>query len=191
MYKLVKHFTSRDGRLQPDDRPYGITAEGIAELGDAAPHLGGATHIFVKTVGGPSNEILFSSRDGQYVFKRAEKAHGWAEFELSHGNASYIPDRGEIGWWSAQVASAPSEIVEGIGLPYSWHVSTFLVFAWSDAGSELPEVPDEGGPDIPDQPAPSEKFLRMEFSIAAQEYAAIVRLYSDGTYDLNEIGTLP
>lgn len=168
MYKLTKKFTSRDGKLELDNRPYGITQEGLNEIGDAKPHLGGATHIFVKINGGSSNKAHFSTRDGQINLVREEKAEtGWAEYGLEHGSA-YNPDRGEVGWWSVRVDGAPSEVVEGIGLPYSWHVSHFLVFEWQEGGTvepeSEPEIPEENGPEIP----------------GIKKYFAI--LYTDGTW---------
>lgn len=159
MYRLIKKFTSRDGKLEVDSREYGITQEGIDELGDARPHLGGATHIFVKTVGGPSNRVRFFTRDNQHQIVREEKLSGWAEYGLEHGSG-YVPSRGELGWWNVRVEDAPSEIVEGIGLPNSWHVSTFLVFKWDeDATGEIPEVPDEDGPEIPETPDEGEEIF--------------------------------
>lgn len=143
MYKLKKMFTSRDGKLEVDDREYGIDQEGLDEIGDAKPHMGGATHIFVKSEGGPSNSALFTSRDGKYQIEREEKEEsGWANFNIEHGSG-YKPEVGEVGWWSTQIANAPSEVVEGLGLPHSWHVSHFVVFIWDEEGEETPEEPGE------------------------------------------------
>lgn len=185
-YKATTVFTSRDGRLDPDDREYGIEQEDLEFLGDAKPHLGGATQIFMKTINGPSNSFIVSSRDGAYNFPAHEKPEsGWAVFDLNHGNASYIPDRGETGWWNVKVAGAPSDTVEGIGLPFSWHVSTFIVFEWVDEEQpEEPGTPGDGGPEIPGEP--DEKKLRLEFSISAPGYAAAVQLFTDGTYTIDE-----
>lgn len=170
-YALDKIFTSRDGKLEVDNREYGMAQEGLEEIGDAAPHLGGATHIFVKTVGGPSNKVLFSTRDGQHNIHAEEKEHGWAEYGLEHGSA-YNPDRGEIGWWNVRVEGAESDVVGGIGLPYSWHVSTFVVFKWQEESQE-PDEPEEDPGDSPDLPDPEERNL-----------LATIYLYDDGTYEL-------
>jgi hypothetical protein len=171
-YKLSKMFSSRDGRLEPDDREYGMTQTGLDEIGDARPHLGGATHIFVKTIGGPSNSVLFSTKDNQHQISAVEKDHGWAEYGLEHGSG-YNPDRGEIGWWSVRVEGAESDVVEGIGLPYSWHVSTFVVFEWVEENGENGEEEEETGdpPEIPEEP--DERNL-----------LATVLLYDDGSYEL-------
>lgn len=174
-YKATKIFTSRDGKLEVDNREYGMEQEGLDELGDAKPHLGGATQIFVKVKDGPSNKVRFFTRDGGVSVVREEKPEsGWAVYELTHDNAAYNPDRGEVGWWNVQVEDAPSDVVEGIGLPYSWHVSTFVVFEWVDEDEETD--PDDGDvgepPDIPD-PELGEKNL-----------LATVYLYDDGTYEI-------
>jgi hypothetical protein len=153
MYKVTKRFNSRDGKLEIDSREYGITQEGLDEIGDAKPHLGGATHIFVKTVGGPSNKINFFTRDNGISQDVEEKNHGWAEWFMQGGGSTYKPHLGESGWWNVRVADAPSEIAADIGLPDSWHISTFIVFEWdADETGELPEVPDEEGPTVPEQP---------------------------------------
>lgn len=184
MYRLTKRFTSRDGHLEVDNREYGITQEGLDELGNAKPHLGGATHIFVRMDGGPSNMARFFTRNESLSFVRAEKPEtGWADFQLDHGSG-YVPERGEVGWWNVEVDGAESETAEGIGLPNSWHVSTFLIFSWDE--SSQPEIPD-GGPSVPEQPSPNPKTLRLEFSISTEGYAAHVRLYIDGTYEMDEI----
>lgn len=179
MYKVRKIFTSRDGRLEPDSREYGMTPEGLEEIGEARNHLGGATHIFVKTRGGPSNQVRFFTRNEQLSFVRAEKETGWAEYELNK-DATYKPERGERGWWNVEVADAPSERVEGIGLPDSWHVSTFVVFEWENSGTETPGE----GPEVPQHPG--EKILKLTFSLSVDGYAVAVALYTDGTYEMDE-----
>lgn len=187
MYKLIKRFTSLDGKLEVDDRQvngyrYGMTQAGLDEIGDAKQHLGGATHLYVKIKGGPSNQVKFFTRDNQLSFVRSEKSEsGWAEYPLEHGSG-YRPDQGQIGWWKVQVEGAPSEVVEDLGLPFSHHISTFLVFDWVEGGVVEPEEPGEEGPQIP-----GENNLRLEFSIFVPDYAVAVRLYTDGTYELDEI----
>lgn len=191
MYKLSKRFTSLHGKLEPDNREvhgyrFGMTQEGADEIGDAKQHLGGATHIFVKINGGPSNSVRFFTRDNIHSFVRSEKPEsGWAEYGIEHGSG-YRPDRGEIGWWKVEVDGAPSEVVEDIGLPFSEHISTFLVFDWVEDGEqpepEEPEEPGDDGPEIPGQ-----KILRLEFSLSVEGYATHIRLYTNGTYDMDEV----
>lgn len=176
MYKLSKRFTSLHGKLEVDDRRihgyrYGMTQEGLNEIGDAKPHLGGATHIFVKINGGPSNAARFFTRNNQLSFVRSEKPEsGWADYNIEHGSG-YQPDLGQIGWWNVEVDGAPSERVEDIGLPFSEHISTFLVFDWVE-GSEI-ENPDEG-PEVPEQLNPSEPPIERKI---------VGYLYSDGTWE--------
>lgn len=189
MYKLAKMFTSRDGMLEPDSREYGISAENLAEIKDVKNYLGGATHIFVRIDGGPSQQARFFTRNNALSFVRSEKPEsGWAEYELEHGSG-YAPERGEIGWWNVEVEGAPSEVVEGIGLPHSWHVSHFLIFSWQESDVTDPPAPQtDDGPTVPEQPPvnPS-KQLRLEISISTQGYAATIQLFDDGTYTLDEI----
>lgn len=180
MYKLTHRFTSQDGRLAPDSREYGISQEEINLLGDAKPHLGGATHIFVKINGGTSNQARFFTRDNGLTFVRSEKPEsGWAEYEMAKAS-TYKPHLGERGWWNATVEGAPSQVAEDIGLPDSWHVSTFLIFDWVEDGTVDPEEPVE-----PEEPG--NKILKLEFSISAPGYAAAVQLFTDGTYTLDEV----
>lgn len=145
MYKLTKRFTSRDGRLEVDSREYGMTEDGLSQIIGVEKHLGGATHIYAKTEGGSSNKFIASTRDGQHNIPFDEKPEsGWANFSLEHGSA-YNPSRGEEGWWNVQVADAPSEVAKGIGLPFSWHVSTFLIFTWDEGGEGENGGGDTGG----------------------------------------------
>lgn len=145
MYKLTKRFTSRDGRLEVDNREFGITQEGVEIVADVKMHLGGATHIFAKTEGGNSNKFIASTRDGQHNIPFDEKPEsGWANFNIEHGSA-YNPTRGEEGWWDVRVADAPSEVAKHIGLPFSWHVSTYLVFTWDESGENGNGEGENGG----------------------------------------------
>jgi hypothetical protein len=173
MYKVTKRFNSRDGKLEIDNREYGITQEGLDEIGDAKPHLGGATHIFVKTVGGPSNRVRYSTRDNAISEVVEEKNSGWAEYTLRH-SSGYVPERGETGWWNVRVEDAPSEVAEGLGLPYSWHVSTYIVFEWdADETGELPEVPDDG-PEVPEPEQPGDNSISIEILMYGKTYRGVV-----------------
>jgi hypothetical protein len=169
MYKLVDQWTTRDGRWEVDNREYGLDQEHFNQYGSEASYLGGATHIYAKTLDGPSNTIRFFTRDNQNQEIKSEEANGWANVALYHSSA-YKPDKGEIGWWNVEVSGAPSQTIEGIGLPYSWHVSHFLVFEWDEAGEdEEPELPDEG-PEIPENPPTSDSIWVSVF-IGDKTYA--------------------
>lgn len=145
-YKLTERFTSRDGRMEVDPRQYGMTQHGLDVVGNAKPHLGGATMIFTRIDGGPENETHYFTRDNRLNFVRGPKPEsGWSVWELNHNNAGYNPDRGEVGWWNAKVEAAESEVADSIGLPHSEHISTFLVFTWDENNIG-------GGPDVPVEP---------------------------------------
>lgn len=151
MYKVTDRFTTRDGSWEPTGEPYSITPEMAAKYGDNFPEKGAATHLFAKIVGGPighaafTKGIRFFTRDEAINAYPEAEASGWAHEPLTNSSA-YNPDRGETGWWNAQVVGAPSEVAEGLGLPYGWHVSNFVVFEWQDSDvdpGEGPEIPDD------------------------------------------------
>ena len=54
------------------------------------------------------------------------KSSGWANYLI--GRNIYYPDAGEKGPFSITLAGEKAPILEGIGLPYAHHVSTFIVF---------------------------------------------------------------
>jgi hypothetical protein len=142
-----------------------MTQHGLDVIGAAKEHLGGATHLFARIDGGPASQVRFFTRDNGLSFVRSEKPEsGWASQELQH-SSGYIPERGEVGWWNATVDGAASDVADSLGLPNSWHVSTFMVFNWEEGGQ--PEIPGEGGPEIPPSPG--------------KTIAAI--LYTDGTWE--------
>lgn len=171
-YKLTERFTSRDGVMEPDPRQYGMTQHGLDVVGNKRNELGGATMIFTRIDGGPSRITHYFTRDHNLNFLREPKPEsGWSVWELNHGNASYVPDRGEVGWWNATVEGADSEVADNIGLPNSWHVTTFLVFTWVD--EEMPGGGDNGGdggsgPVVPTPPDPTKTVFGT--------------LYTDGTW---------
>lgn len=171
-YKLTERFTSRDGKMEPDPREYGMTQHGLDVVGDKRDELGGATMIFVRVDGGSTDEVTFFTRDNQYHFNRPPKPEsGWSVYELTHDNAGYNPEKGEIGWWNAIVNCPPndtSEFADNIGLPHSWHVSTFLVFTWQEENSGSPDDGDQG-PEVPTPPDSQRQIVGY--------------LYSDGTWE--------
>lgn len=177
MKRVIDHWTTRDGHWYLANEEYGIDQEHLDRYANEdIPPKGSATHIIMKAPVG--SVISIQNRYNNEIVKNipvtAEKP--WVDFPMNK-DAAYKPERGETGPWNVLVDGAI--VAGGIGLPHSWHVSQFLVIG--EEGS--PEVPDEG-PEIPEQP--TEKDLRMEFSISANGYAAIVQLYTDGTYYLNE-----
>lgn len=173
-YKLTERFTSRDGKLEPDPRQFGMTEHGLDVIGAAKDQLGGATQIFARVDGGPNRAVDYFTRDNKLNFVRDPKPEsGWSVWDLTHDSAGYNPDKGEVGWWNAKVDGADSEIAENIGLPYSWHVSTFLVFTWTEEDIDSSQhTHDDGneGPQIPTPP--TEPDTKTVFAT----------LYTDGTW---------
>src|SRR5690606_29705865 len=131
MYRVVDVFTTKDGSWFPDGEPYSVTYEMARKYSNNFPEKGGATHLFARVEGGPSNRVRFFTRDNQHQVVKEIGPSGWANIPIEHGSA-YNPDRGETGWWNMQVEDAPSEVAEGFGLPFSWHVSNFVVFRWEE-----------------------------------------------------------
>jgi len=177
-YKLTERFTSRDGRMEVDPRQYGMTQHGLDVVGDKKSQLGGATQIFVRVDGGPTKVVHYFTRDNKFNFLRDPKPEsGWSVWDMTHDNAGYNPDRGEVGWWNAKVDGADSEVADNIGLPYSWHVSTFLVFTWTD--ENMGGGDGDQGPDVPPDPPSSDGgIFAVTFTLTqngvAQTYKGVV-----------------
>lgn len=172
MYKITDRWTTRDGSWEPSNKEYSITKEMADKYGNNFPQKGGATHLFARIEGGPSQKIRFSTRDSNINVSRYLEQSGWANIPIEHGSA-YNPDRGESGWWNMRVEDAAGEIAEGFGLPYSWHVSNFVVFKWQEGDVEEPDEPVDDGPEVP--PTDPDKHV-----------IATIYLYSDGTYEKHE-----
>lgn len=178
-YKLTERFTSRDGKMEVDPRQYGMTQHGLDVIGAVKNELGGATQVYVRVDGGPTKDVTYFTRNNKYNFTRSPKPEsGWSVYELTHDNASYIPDRGEVGWWNACVECPPTdttEVADNIGLPNSWHVSTFLVFTYqnSDEGT-----PPDGGPEVPPEPPTEDRILAITITLSSngvsQTYKGVV-----------------
>lgn len=120
--RLIDRFTTRDGSWIPDDRPLSITSIAVERYGADRDMLGGANHIYVKAPLG--SDVLFMTEGGQNVFHTITPSSGWANMPMFHSSA-YNPSDGQNGPWNVYVNSQP--VAFGIGLPYGWHVSTFLV----------------------------------------------------------------
>jgi len=180
-YVVTKRFTSRDGRLEVDDREYGMTEDGLAVIGDVAFHLGGATHIYAKTVGGPSNLLKFFTRDHGVpdVIVEEKPESGWANHNIEHGSG-YNPTRGEDGWWNVTVEGAESKVAEGIGLPFSWHVSTFVEFTWREDGEGGDGGGDGGGDNGGDGGTTPITQIYAEIRVEDHTYAGWLSLQSQG-----------
>lgn len=123
---------------------------------------GGADHniqVCVQNQDGtrlPGAGVVFTSNGvsalqppgGNEVLRNTEP-HGWANIPI-FAPASYPP---ALGPWSATKLSdlGAADIVTGMGLPWNWHVSTFIVYQatrWADLVPGDPD-PTPGDPLIP------------------------------------------
>lgn len=133
---------------------------------------GGATHLFVRVEDGdgrPLNlDILFATTAGLTVrANTGGKRSGWCNLFMNRDSA-FDPHAGERGPWSIRVDGVPSELVSGLGLPFRWHVSTFVVFQRKRADDEVIVV----GPTEPTEPGT----LDDRLSKLEAEFAELKRL---------------
>lgn len=180
MYKLTERFTSRDGVMKPDPREYGMTQHGLDVVGAEKDDLGGATQIFTRIDGGPGKNTRYFTRNNALNFVREPKPEsGWCVWDMTHDNAGYNPDEGQVGWWNAAVDGQESDVADDIGLPHSWHVSTFLVFTWAEGdGNSGPEVPTP-----PDLPTGKRATLITTTYDEQEKPVHTLIFYSDGSYE--------
>lgn len=136
--RLLDSFTTRDGSWQPNGQLYSITAEAVSKYDDC-PFKGAATHIIVKAPSGTRITCQTSDQKNATNFVVGEP--NWINFPLFHSSA-YNPDRGERGPW--EVWANGALIVDGIGLPYGWHVSTFLIMDEATTGTMPVPPPPKG-----------------------------------------------
>lgn len=121
--RLVDRFTTHDGSWEPNGQPYSITAEAARDYADC-PFKGAANHIIVKAPAG--TRITCQTDDLKNATNFVVGQPDWINFPLYHSSA-YNPDSGARGPW--QVWANGALVADGIGLPYGWHVSTFLVLS--------------------------------------------------------------
>jgi hypothetical protein len=121
MLKVTDRFTTRDGSWEPNNLPFSITPI-AAEKYKGIQGAGAAHHIFVRA---PSDAELieFNTLDGSNDTHYVVHDSTWASHPIFQ---AYNPDRGEEGAWHVWI-DGERVTEEGIGLPYGWHVSTFLV----------------------------------------------------------------
>lgn len=133
---VIDKWTTQEGSWDVDDsHPYGIDLEHQVKYGNEdIPGKGGSTHIFVKA---PAKSVTFRTADGLNDTEVWQSSSGWTNFPMFHSSA-YNPDKGERGPWEVWVDG--TKVVDGIGLPFGWHVSTFLVVGESGT-STGPTVP--------------------------------------------------
>ena len=125
-------FPPNDPRYNSDggaDHNIQVCVQGV----DGA-RLAGAGVVFT------SNGVSALQPPGEGEVLRNTEPHGWANIPI-FAPASYPP---ALGPWSATKLSdlGTADIVTGMGLPWNWHVSTFIVYQavrWSDL---VPGEPD-------------------------------------------------
>lgn len=129
--KVIDRFTTRDGKWEIDNRPYGMTKEALDKYGLVdIPGKGGAAHIFVKTT--PFTEVNFYTDDPstpQNEFRMTD-ANGWANFPMWKSSGYWPPN---VGPWYVRINGVV--VAEGLGMPEGLHVSTFLIVGEVDEGS--------------------------------------------------------
>lgn len=110
---------------------------------------GGADHDILVCVQGtdgariPGAGVAFASdgpawlqppTDPERVVTQNTKAHGWCNVSMYASSLSYPPALGP--WTVAKLSDlGASDLVTGMGLPWKWHVSTFIVYQavrWGD-----------------------------------------------------------
>jgi hypothetical protein len=134
LLKVVDRFTTRDGSWEPNNLPFSITPI-AAEKYKGIPGAGAAHHIFVK-VPVEAGIVEFNTLDRKNkneVFVPGIRER-WATFPIFQ---AYDPVTSEGAWHVWIDGERVTE--EGIGLPYGWHVSTFLVV--EDVEVKVPDLP--------------------------------------------------
>lgn len=141
MLKVTDRFTTRDGEWFVSGKPNGITKEELEKYGgEDIPGKGAAHHIFVR-VPADAFVVEFNTADGKNpaIYHKPGPLAGvaWINHPIFQG---YNPDAGEVGPWLVRIDG--EKVAEGIGLPYGWHVSTFLVV--EEANVIVPQQPTAG-----------------------------------------------
>lgn len=126
--KVIDRFTTQDGLWDVDaSKKLGIDQAHRDKYADN-PAKGAANHIHVKAA--PGTVIKFNTSDGKNPVEFMTGPSGWVNLGITH-DASYNPDTGAVGPWG--VWANGEQVASGIGLPYGWHVATFLVLGDGDA----------------------------------------------------------
>jgi hypothetical protein len=134
MLKVVDSWTTQDGEWFASSKPYSIDVEHVGKY-VGIPGAGAAHHAMIKS---PPSSLVEFFVPGGLKESRIADGSGWVNFPM-FGESSYNPDVGEVGPWIVRVDG--QSVAEGIGLPYGFHVSTFLVV--EDVKPEVP-VPEPG-----------------------------------------------
>ena len=142
-YAVTDEWTTRDGHLYPTGEMYSIDDEHAKRMEQEQIDGGGcATCFFVKLEGGDAKTVRFYTTAG-YTEEHDVDTKGWAHISMYNPGSGYNPNN-NVGPWSALAKDASSDVIDGVGLPFGWHVSTFKVLTWhedqegggSDGGNE-------------------------------------------------------
>jgi hypothetical protein len=140
MLKVIDRFTTLDGSWEPNNKPFSITPTAAAKY-SSIPGKGAAHHIFVR-VPQDAGVVEFNTEDGKNPSgPLVPDSSRWVNFPM-FGSSAFNPVRDNGGPWHVWIdGERVTKSGEGMGLPYGWHVSTFLVV--EDAEPDV-QVPPEG-----------------------------------------------
>ncbi len=147
VYVVKDIFTTRDGSWEPGKSDPGAVQQWARDTylrafsaPDYFDDAGADHHLFSRVEAADGKHVveapivywsdglgkLEDPRYDGYVNVKTKERSGWGNVVLSPG-ANYYPDQGKSGPWSMKVKGA-SEIVTGLGMPVSMHVSFFVVW---------------------------------------------------------------
>lgn len=158
--KVIERFTTKNGSWEPTGEQFSITPAAAAKYA-AYPAKGAANHIHVKAA--PGTVVTFNTSDGKNPVELMVGPSGWVNLGMTH-DASYNPDTGAVGPWGVWIGG--EQIASGIGLPYGWHVATFLVLG---EGDSVPEP-------LPTEPPAQPSSVRAHLEQAQRSIASALEL---------------
>lgn len=150
-------FTTNDGSWEVGGNIFGVPRwardQYLKPAGspDYFDDAGGATHIFARVEdeqGRPvATQVRFWTNAGlEVVEDTGKKKSGWCNLFMNRDSA-YDPEK-ERGAWAVQPVAPFADMVQGVGLPFRWHVSTFLVWQWQTVAPVEPPTPTEPTPGV-------------------------------------------
>lgn len=161
MFVLKDMFTTLNGLwdLSNQGQPGAIPPWALADYNVAAfDDKGGATHLFAMLLGAdgaPNKATQFGYWSDGYAklagwdgkgkpdwltIQAAKPASGWANVAIEH-SSGFDYAAGARGPWCVCKIPGMSDVVTGLGLPASWHISTFMVFQEVPRDAVPPVVP--------------------------------------------------
>lgn len=130
-FEIKDIFTTQDGEWDVSGKPFSLPQWARdAYLSREFDDAGAATHILCRVEdesGKPiDTSITFFANDQPSVTSHTGEKHSmWANMPL-YSSSAYDPQSGQHGIWAVQAGNGDK--VTGIGLPFRWHVSTFIVW---------------------------------------------------------------